>query len=845
MRETATPPSNDTSARLRRRAFARALRAGLYGGFAAAVLLPAGALHAQQDDARNYTIAAGRLAEVLNRFGVESGLMLSFSTELTAGRQSAGLQGRYTTAGALHELLRDTGLEAVPQQGGGYLLRPAPASGSFDSPTRLAAVRVLARRAGDGTTEGTGSYTSRVTSIASKTDQAFREIPQSVSVLTRAQIEDQRLVDINDALKLMPGVTRNRMNDNSFNFYSRGFQITAMQVDGGAPLALGAYTYSPLQDLAFYDRVEVMRGASGLLGGMGDPGGIINLARKKPLAEAQTVLELSAGSWDHYRAMADFSRPLSEDGRIRGRAVVLYENRDYHLDHRSTERPAFYGVIEADLGERTLFTLGGSFNRRNETGGGSGLPRYADGRALDLKRSASLTQPWAYKDSDESEVFAQFAHTFANGWALKLNLTHSETDTEANTAFVGGPVDPATGLGVWAGGHYEYENRQDLVDLNLSGNFQLFGRSHELLVGADWQRVKSRWIAATFAGHWGDPAYVPGGGDAWNPDHDVSQRSHTRYGPWGQEQVGGYAVLRLHPTDRLHVVAGARASRYEFDQRISSAPSASAPWTTTSDLPFSLGTKITPYGGVIYDLDDNWSAYLSYAGIYKPQSLMLYGPPPGSGSLEPIKGRSYEAGLKGELYGGRLNATLSVFNVERTGTALLDTRYPANYHAYAGNCCYLPQGEVTSRGVDLEIGGELLPGWQAALGYTYNRTRDEKAGNTFSTITPRHLLKLSTAYTLPGEWSRWKVGGSAHVQSKTLVSGTATLNGVDRAYDFREGGYAVVNTMVQYRLDPKWTLALNVNNLFDRKYYENIGDTCCSNWYGTPRGAMLTLSYRQ
>ena len=423
-------------------------------------------------------------------------------------------------------------------------------------------------------------------------------------------------------------------------------------------------------------------------------------------------------------------------------------------------------------------------------------------------------------------------------------MTHSETDTQAHTAFVGGPIDPATGLGVWAGGHYEYENRQDLVDLNLSGNFALLGRTHEFLVGADWQRVKSNWLAATFTGHWSDPAYVLDGGDAWNPNHDVSDRHHTRYGPWGQEQIGGYAVLRLHPTDRLHVVAGARASRYKFEQRVTYKLAAADPWAVDSDLPFNVGTKITPYGGVIYDLTDNWSAYVSYAGIYKPQSLMLAGPPPGSGSLEPIKGKSYEGGFKGELLGGRLNATFSIFNVERTGTAMLDERYSESYDAWAGSCCYLLQGTVTSRGVDMEIGGELLPGWQAAVGYTYNQTRDEKAGNTFSTITPRHLLKLSTAYTLPGEWSRWKVGGSAHVQSKTLVSGSATINGVDQAYDFEESGYAVINAMVQYRLDPHWTLAININNLLDREYYETVGDTWSGNWYGAPRNAMLTLTWR-
>lgn len=791
---------------------------------------------------RRYDIPAGPLEAALNRFGRDAGILLSFPTSLTAGRQSPGLQGSYTASTGLVRLLQGTGLAAEAREDGSYTLYKVPAA-AIPGEATLAAIRVKARREGDGSTEGTGAYTSRVTSIASKTDMAFREIPQSVSVVTREQIEDQKLVDINDALKLMPGVTVNRMNDNSFNFYSRGFQITSMQIDGGAPLALGAYTYSPLQDMAFYDRVEVMRGASGLLGGMGDPGGIINLARKKPLAEAQTIVELSAGSWDNYRTMVDVSRPLTEAGHVRGRAVMLYENRDSHLDYRNTERPAVYGVIEADISPATLLTVGGSYNKRHENGTGDGLPRYADGRSLDLPRSASLTQPWAYRDSEEKEVFAQLAHRFANGWALKVNAAHSETETEAQTAFVGGPVDPATGLGTWAGGYYEYENRQDTVDLNLSGNFNLFERSHELLLGADWQRVRSNWMSATFPGHWSDPADIFHGG-TWNPNRDTSLLSHTMFGPWGQEQTGAYGVVRLHPSDRLHVVAGARASRYKFEQRVSSKPNAAAGWTVTSNLPFSLATKITPYGGVIYDLSDNWSAYVSYAGIYKPQSLMLAGPPPGSGSLDPVEGKSYEAGFKGELMGGRLNATVSIFHVARTGTAILDRRYPPSNDAWAGNCCYLAQGEATSRGIDVEIGGELRPGWQAAIGYTFNQTRDKQKRDSFSGITPRHLLKLSTAYRLPGKWSQWKLGGNAHIQSKTYVTDDVLVNGTYQNQKLYESGYAVFNALLQYQLAREWTLALNVNNVFDRKYYERVGDTWSGSWYGTPRNAMLTLTWR-
>ena len=666
------------------------------------------AAHAPQQAVRRFDIPAGPLEGVLNRLGRETGVLIGFGSVVTEGLRSKGVNGSLTVQDALSQALAGTGLGAVRSAGGGYALSALPASGARPvevggAARMLAEVRVEARRAADGTTEGTGSYTSRVTSIASKTDQSFREIPQSVSVMTREQLDDRQISDIRDALAATPGITTTKLNFDSSYYYARGFQIDSMQIDGGAPLNIASYTYSTNQDLAFYDRVEVMRGASGLLGGVGDPGGIINLVRKKPLATPQFVVEQSVGRWNSYRTMVD-----------------------------------------------------------------------------------------------------------------------------------------ATGTGVawYGGGRYDYANTQDVADLSLSGTFQLAGRTHEFLVGADRQRIKSFWNVGYSPDANGSvplDVFNPG---AWQPSE--AGPDSRRYNPWGQEQYGGYGVLRLHPTERLHVIAGARVARYSFDQVYESLDAGG--WGLSSGSRFNEPAKTTPYGGVIYDLNSQWSAYASYSAILKPQALSKSGPPPGN-SLGPVEGKSYEAGLKGELANGKLNATLSVFNVERTGTAVLDTRYPDSREEWSGNCCYLPQGKVTSRGFDVEIGGEIARGWQVAAGYTFANTKDKSTDTAYSSITPKHMLKLSTTYTLPGELSRWKIGGSAHIQSSHYVKDTlydADYNALG-TYDFTQGGYAVLNAMVQYRIDPRWTLSLNVNNLNDKVYYQTVGYASGSNFYGTPREWLLTL----
>jgi outer membrane receptor for ferric coprogen and ferric-rhodotorulic acid len=817
----------------RQHASARILLGRLSFALLSMTTVPAAALAAET--AMVINSARQPLHEALVEIARQMSMELLYDPALVAGKTAPPVAGRLTPQQALDRLLAGSGLIAVVENGKAVIEREPD---NLDAAT-LSAITVTARRAEDGTTEGTGSYTSRVTSTASKTDLAFREVPQSVSVVTRQQIDDQRLTSVSDAMAHAAGITVQRANYNSFNFYSRGFQITSMQIDGGAPLALGAYTYDAGQDLAFYDRVEIMRGASGLLGGMGDPGGIVNLVRKKPLAETQFIVEASAGSWDNYRSMIDATGPLGFDGRLRGRAVAVYENSDSFLDDRGTESPQVYGVLEADLTRDTLLTLGGSYSKNRERGNGDGLPRYSDGRDLGLSRSTSLTQPWAQASTETRQLFAQLDQRFSERWRLKLNYTHERSDTRSTTAFAYGAINPLDGSGAtWGGGRYVMDNSQNLFDANLSGGFDLFGQSHEILLGADYQRVEGTWNTGKPVDNWLVPVNVFDR-NAWNPDMDVPLT--TRYEPWGQEQKGMYGVLRFNPTSRLHLVAGARVSRYKFFQTVSTRKDAGSSWAVSSRTDYEEPTKTTPYGGVIYDLNDAWSVYASYSTIHKPQGLLKSGPAPGT-SLPAIRGKSYEAGLKGELMDGRLNATLSLFNVERTGTGVIDRRYPESYDVWAGSCCYQAQGKVVSRGVDLEIGGEVMPGWEIALGYTFNNSKDKSEDTVFSSITPRHLFKLSTAYTLPGSLSRWRVGGNAVVQSSTFVSGSVySPNGDATPYKFAQPGYAVVGLMAQYRFAPSWTVALNANNIFDKVYYERVGGADGGNWYGAPRNWMLTV----
>ena len=209
--------------------------------------------------------------------------------------------------------------------------------------------------------------------------------------------------------------------------------------------------------------------------------------------------------------------------------------------------------------------------------------------------------------------------------------------------------------------------------------------------------------------------------------------------------------------------------------------------------------------------------------------------------MEPMTGKTYETGVKGELWGGAVNTSFALYYTSRKNEAVLDPRYEESSVLFGGNCCYLPQGEVVSKGVDMEFTGEVLPDWNVLAGYTYNHNRNRTAAKVFSSITPKHQFKLWSTYRLPGILNDVKIGGGVNLQSATYVSGTTFVNDVEQNYKYVQAGYAVWDSMAEYRVNENWSVIYNANNLFDKKYYSKLGSSASGNWYGDERNHMLTL----
>lgn len=776
----------------------------------------------QEDNARHFDIPAGPLSTALTRFSTEADIFLVGATELAQGKSSPGVQGEFSVQAALNQLLAGTGLQAQPNSQGQYVLREAGGA------TTLPPVRVSGTALGT-TTEGTGSYaTQNVTLFGG--EQSLKDIPQTVTVVTRQQMDDQRLDTLDEVLENTPGISLLKRPGGGSDIQSRGFTSTTIQYDGIPLQRNGYYGNSFAGSSVYLDRVEVLRGAQGLLEGAGSPAGAVNLVRKRGLVDTAFNIEGRAGSWDNYGTRLEAGGVLDAHDRLRSRVVLDYEDKGSFVDTISDRNVNAYGALDFDLTPDT--TLGVGFAHSLLKGNSSlflGVPRYADGRPLDISRSAFVGADWNDAERRETQVFLDVEHRFSEDWKLNIASAYIEDNWESISSTGTGmvPIGDSTLNGVG----YVYDNGSESsgLDAKLSGKFWLFGKEHDVVVGANYSKQQRDDEYKQYSGYM---VY-----DVFNVDHNAARFDAADL-TGGAEvmretvQKGIYGMLRSHITDQLTLIVGARSSRYDQESNEDNLS-----WG-----PYSSGMEengvFTPYAGLVYALTPEWSVYASYADIFQPQSATNAQ----SQVLEPIVGTNYEAGVKGEIFDGRLNTSLAVYRIDEENRAVTDYDAPMVCN---GSYCSRAAGEVRSEGLDLEAHGEILPGWQISGGYTYNRNEyleDDTASNIgkpFNYITPRHMLRLWSDYQLPGSLNSWSMGAGVNYRSKQKT-GTA---GMER--NPIQGGYSVWDARVAYQINDNWSASLNIDNVFDKHYYSYIEDVWhWYNFYGAPRNFTLTVRGR-
>ena len=336
----------------------------------------------------------------------------------------------------------------------------------------------------------TQGYLVNQNSSATKLDLSLKDTPQAISILSAEQLQDFGLTNINLALDQATGVNVERIETDRTYYNARGFDITNFQVDGlGLPFTGGGIEGD--LDTALFERIEVIRGANGLMSGTGNPSATVNFVRKRPTAVPQARIDLTAGSWDKRRIDTDVSGALNDAGTVRGRVVYANENKNSYLDRYSREKNMFHGVVEFDLDDRTVFTLGHTLQTSDANSPMWGaLPLvYQDGGKTHYSRSTSTSTDWAYWDNQENRTFAELAHTFDNGWQAKTVVTHVEKKSDGSMFYVYGTPNRTTGAGLYSyPSEYSEKNKQLIVDVQASGPFTLVGRQHEAALGGSWSR---------------------------------------------------------------------------------------------------------------------------------------------------------------------------------------------------------------------------------------------------------------------------------------------------------------------------------------------------------------------
>lgn len=640
-----------------------------------------------------------------------------------------------------------------------------------------------------------------------------RELPQSASVIDHERLEQQNLFSLDEAMQQATGVTVQPFQLLTTAYYVRGFKVDSFELDG-VPALLGNTASSP-QDMAIYERVEILRGSNGLLHGTGNPAATVNLVRKRPQREFAASTTLSAGRWDRYRAEVDVGGPLSASGNVRGRAVAAYEDRDYFYDVADQGTRLLYGVTEFDLSPDTLLTVGAQYQHIDSITNMAGVPMAKDGSNLGLSRDTYLDVDWDRFKWDTYRAFGSLEQQLGGGWKGKVSAEYQEADSRLRYAGSFGAIDPQTGDGgQLMGAAYKFKSIQRSLDANLNGPVRLFGLTHELLGGVTYAQGETRQDTARFLNLPNTPVNVY----RWDP-HGVPRPQIGQYtspGTTTTTQKGLYALGRIKLAEPLTLVVGGRESWWDQD---------------TPATRFKPGRQFTPYGGLIWDFARDWSWYVSYAEVYQPQAdRQTWNSEP----LSPVEGKTYETGIKGELADGRLNLSLAAFRIDLENNPQEDPDHPGP----PNNPFYISGGKVRSQGFELEGTGYLTPCWSLSAGYTYTSTEYLKdsqndSGTRYSTFTPRHLLRLWSNYDLPWQDRRWSVGGGLQAQSDYSVD--------YRGVSMRQGGYALVNMRLGYKIDEHWTAAVNVNNLFDRTYYQSLFNPNWNNRYGEPRSFNVSL----
>lgn len=672
------------------------------------------------------------------------------------------------------------------------LAQQAPAAdAAAKADATLPVVRVKAKAADD----------AKSSSGPTRLEMTLRETPQSVTVVSAQQIQDFGLTDINKLLDLTPGVLVERVETDRTYFSARGFDVTNFQVDGlGLPFANGAQ-WGAL-DTAAFERVEVLRGATGLLAGTGNPSATVNFIRKRAREkDFAASAGLTLGSWNQHRLQADVAGGLNADGSLRGRVVLVDEDKDSYLDRYGQHRNVAYGVLEWDLGTATQLTAGIHAQRSKARSPMWGALPLLDstGQRVDYSRNTTSAADWAWWTNRDTEVFAELAHDLGSGWQTRATVSRKSRSTPSELFYVYGAPD--TGLLAYPSA-FDGKYVDTVADVFVSGPFTLAGRRHQLMFGVNAGRQTLDELSR-YAANIGDPVPPLQGWDGSVPKPAFG--ASTGGSDTTRSRQSAYAAVQFNASDALKLIAGFNATR---------AKSRGTSYGVAQDYAHDA---VKPYLGAVLDLNATYSAYASYAEVFNPQLEADVDRRP----LDPLEGSNLEAGLKAAWLDGRLSGAAALFRTRQRNVPVAAGQRSDFSTYYTGIA-------ATSTGYELELSGRPTTRWTLSGGWTQLRLKGSD-GEDVNRYVPRRVLRLSSTYEL---LPRLKLGAALRWQS-----GISDATG-----NLRQKAYGVLDLNGSYEFNKHWSAGLAVNNVNDVTYLGSL--KWDQAYYGAPRNLNATLSWK-
>lgn len=794
---------------------------------------------------KTYSLPPGPLEDALNRFARQAGVLLSFDPKLTDGIKSKGLNGSYSTEEGFAALLSGTGLTsrftndntvtleravARPEQDGSSV-SSSTASGA--AVTTLPRVTVTAGR--DTNFDVDDGFKAEFQTSATKTPLSLRETPQSVSVITQDSLEARQVQDLSQALETAAGVNVFSGTDPFGGVSPFGFdqtQIRGIALDGARDIREDGFVSSTFffpTDLAIYERIDVVKGPSSTLYGRGSPGGFVNRIRKKPLSEFQFEIAPSIGSFDSYRLDADVTGPLFESEKVRGRLVAAYEDAGSFIDGVESERTLFAPSLELDLGDRTRLLLQGSY-QEDEFIPNTGFALVEEGdrfRAPNVSRSLFFGVP--NEDKNKWEFLtgtAQLEHDISDNWLATLRMNGSSQDTPIDQdsyvyGFATATEDfiPRVGDVNLFSSAYDIQRDVWSGEFQLQGNVTVFGRPANIALGlehSDLEYSRSNAYVALGMANIYDDNFT----DFLTADPNPGSTGFT-----DTKDTGVYGQFQFRPFERLSVLLGGR-----YDVSKSETLSVDTLTGALSSADEQEDKAFTGRVGLTFDVSQRLSVYGLCAQSFEPTAATDR-----TGNiLEPETGEIWETGIKTDWLNGKLGVNAAIFRIDRDNTAIPGM-------GMVGEAPFsVSAGLQRSEGIELEINGEALPGWQLSFAGSLLDSDFIEQGDPFQGSQAGGAadwqVGLFTSYELQGGALK---GLGAGVGVFAIGERGVSTFVPDATLD----GYERVDLSLFYNGFENTRIALQVRNVFDEVYVAGADRTGAQAQFGSPPAVLLTVRH--